>query len=135
MLEVINLSNQKGAEIAPLRANRSFYNMREKWKACSKRIAITDMKPLCSIFYYRLLSKLQGYLPCEQLLPKIFDFSSHCWLEIYFPLGKSIRELYLPKVWRRSYQGLFSDFIIAPTYCLHPNNSLEIVDLSDNYFG
>ena len=83
-----------------------------------------------------MLLELQGYFLCEQLLiPGIFDFSSQCWLGITFPLGQSIREMYLSNLWMISYQGLLSFFEPAPKYCIHPNNSIEVLDFSDNCIG
>ena len=104
MLKVIDLSNQRGAEVVQLRAKRTIRTVENQFKACSTRIVIQDTKSLCSLFYCTLLSKLQGYFPCEVMLPGIFDFSSQCWLGIYFPLGQNIRELYLSNFWRISYQ-------------------------------
>ena len=77
---------------------------------------------------------MQEYFSCEQLLiPGISDFSSQCWLGITYLLGQNIREMYLSNVWRMSYQGLSSDIPLAPKYCIHPNNSIEVLDCSDNY--
>ena len=130
VLEVINLSNQKAAEIDRLRAKRSFEH---QWNACFGRKRVTNTKSLCSLLYCTLLRNLRGYFPCEELLPGIFDFSSQCWLGLYFPIGKNLRELYLSKALNVLYQGLSSDLLLPLKYCVHPNNSIEVLDLSDNY--
>ena len=135
MLEVINLANQKEAEIAGPRTKDSIRRVESMWKACLMNIGVQDAKHLCYLLSCTLLRALRGYFPCDQVLPGTFDLSSQCFLGIYFPLGQNIRELYLSRVFRRLHQGPFSDFPSAPKYCVHPNNSLEVFDLSDNYLG
>ena len=132
ILEVINLSNQKGLEIDRLRARRSYYRTEDKRKDCSMR---THTNHLCSLVNCIYLGIWRGHFACEEIPPGIVDFSSQCWLGTYFPVGKNIREVYLSNFWRMSYQGLFSEFPLAPKYCIHPNNSIEVLDFSHNYFG